>query len=120
MKRDRHSLITPMLFHILHLSIHLQILIESTKILLVLKTKKNCLFLYIDSDTALGVTNKMIEHFNLYDQDVIEIADLIDTFIAELVPGWKPSFFKDETIDVNGYLVVERGCAILQYLEIIQ
>lgn len=56
---------------------------------------------YIDSDTALGVANEMIEQLDLSDQDVTEIADLIDTFIAELVPGWKPVDSTDENIGVN-------------------
>lgn len=56
---------------------------------------------YIDSDTALGVASEMIEQLDLSDQDVTEIADLIDTFIAELVPGWKPGDPADETIGVH-------------------
>lgn len=56
---------------------------------------------YMDSDTALGVANEMIEQLDLSDQDVTEIADLIDTFIAELVPGWKPWDPADETVGVN-------------------
>lgn len=56
---------------------------------------------YIDSDTALGVANEMIEQLDLSDQDVTEIADLIDTFIVKLVPGWRPGDSTDETIGVN-------------------
>lgn len=56
---------------------------------------------YLDSDTSLGVANEMIEQLDLSDQDVTEIADLIDTFIAKLVPGWNPGDSADETIGVN-------------------
>jgi len=46
----------------------------------------------------------MIQHIGLSDEEMIDatdIADLIDTFIEELVPGWKPGDSTDETILVN-------------------
>ncbi|XLS80565.1 hypothetical protein HN51_046396, partial [Arachis hypogaea] len=46
---------------------------------------------YFDTDTALAVASKMVEHLELADHDVAFIIDLIDYLVFKLLPWWKPS-----------------------------
>ncbi|CAA6668459.1 unnamed protein product [Spirodela intermedia] len=45
---------------------------------------------YLDSDTPLSVASEMVDQIELVDQDVKCIAQLIDTLLINLIPGWKP------------------------------
>ncbi|CAI9102522.1 OLC1v1000807C5 [Oldenlandia corymbosa var. corymbosa] len=44
----------------------------------------------IELDTALSVATEMVAELDMTDQDVTNIADMIDGEIASLVPEWKP------------------------------
>lgn len=46
---------------------------------------------FLDSDTALTISKEMVEHLELPDNEVVFVADFIDSVIMKLVPGWKPS-----------------------------
>ncbi|KAI9073203.1 hypothetical protein K1719_044812 [Acacia pycnantha] len=46
---------------------------------------------YLDSDTALSIASEMVEELKLANHCVFPIAELIDYFIMNLMPGWKPS-----------------------------
>lgn len=46
---------------------------------------------YLDNDTAMAVASEMVEQLELADHDVAFIAELIDSLIMKLLPGWKPS-----------------------------
>lgn len=43
----------------------------------------------METDTALSVATEMVSELDITDQDVNRIADMIDSEIASLVPGWK-------------------------------
>ncbi|XVF12901.1 hypothetical protein REPUB_Repub08aG0159700 [Reevesia pubescens] len=47
---------------------------------------------YLDSDTAVSISEEMVEQLDLSKEDVSVIAELIDSMIIKLVPCWKPSF----------------------------
>ncbi|XP_065863319.1 serine/threonine-protein kinase WNK1-like isoform X2 [Euphorbia lathyris] len=50
----------------------------------------------IENDTALSVAAEMVSELDITDQDVLKIADMIDTEIATLVPEWKREQGKEE------------------------
>ncbi|KAH9316977.1 hypothetical protein KI387_018746 [Taxus chinensis] len=63
---------------------------------------RNIHFLFfLDSDTALSVAREMIEQLDLPDLDLTQIAELIDTLIAGIVPQWKSGLSTDETDHIN-------------------
>eukprot|EP01018_Ginkgo_biloba_P015235 Gb_00554 [translate_table: standard] len=43
----------------------------------------------VESDTAMSVASEMVAELDIADQDVTEIADMIDEEISTLVPDWK-------------------------------
>ncbi|KAL6571502.1 Serine/threonine-protein kinase wnk1 [Orobanche hederae] len=45
----------------------------------------------IETDTALSVATEMVAELDIMDQDVTDIAEMIDGKIASLVPEWKKS-----------------------------
>ncbi|KAL6535309.1 Serine/threonine-protein kinase wnk1 [Orobanche minor] len=45
----------------------------------------------IETDTALGVATEMVAELDIVDQDVTDIAEMIDFKIASLVPEWRKS-----------------------------
>ncbi|KAG6492959.1 hypothetical protein ZIOFF_047930 [Zingiber officinale] len=45
----------------------------------------------LNSDTPHAVAAEMVEQLDLADYDVAFIANFIDSLIAKLIPGWKPS-----------------------------
>ncbi|EOY23931.1 hypothetical protein QUC31_008506 [Theobroma cacao] len=47
---------------------------------------------YLDSDTAISIAAEMVEQLDLSNEDVTDIAELIDSMIMKFVPCWKPSF----------------------------
>ncbi|KAA8526101.1 hypothetical protein F0562_007799 [Nyssa sinensis] len=49
---------------------------------------------YLDSDTALSIAGEMVEQLDLSTEDVVFIAELIDSLIIKVVPIWKPSLVK--------------------------
>lgn len=52
---------------------------------------RNIYFIFdIDTDTALSVATEMVAELDINDQDVTEIADMIDEEISSLVPEWLP------------------------------
>ncbi|KAK4782754.1 hypothetical protein SAY86_007128 [Trapa natans] len=52
---------------------------------------RNIFFTFdLDSDTALSVATEMVAELDINDQDVTQIADLIDEEICLLVPEWLP------------------------------
>ena len=44
----------------------------------------------LDNDSALSVANEMVEQLQMPESDTRFIAELIDTLLVNLVPGWKP------------------------------
>ncbi|KAK6162215.1 hypothetical protein DH2020_002056 [Rehmannia glutinosa] len=46
---------------------------------------------YLDSDTALSIAAEMVETLDLWRDDVVFIAELINSLISQLVPGWVTS-----------------------------
>lgn len=47
---------------------------------------------YVQTDTSVAVAREMVEELDLTDQDVIDIAQMIDLEIQSLIPDWTPSF----------------------------
>ncbi|KAB2093633.1 hypothetical protein ES319_A02G105600v1 [Gossypium barbadense] len=62
---------------------------------------------YLGSDTAISITEEMVEQLDLSNEDIIAIAELIDSMILELVPYWKPS--SGSLSDVTIKTVSEQG-----------
>ncbi|WCJ23755.1 hypothetical protein M5689_005764 [Euphorbia peplus] len=50
----------------------------------------------IENDTALSVAAEMVSELDIPDQDVLKIADMIDSEIAILVPEWERGQGKEE------------------------
>lgn len=44
------------------------------------------------SDTAVKISSEMVDQFVVESEDLNFVAELIDSLILELVPGWMPSF----------------------------
>eukprot|EP00252_Welwitschia_mirabilis_P021519 TRINITY_DN553_c0_g1_i1.p1 TRINITY_DN553_c0_g1~~TRINITY_DN553_c0_g1_i1.p1 ORF type:complete len:1075 (-),score=283.12 TRINITY_DN553_c0_g1_i1:318-3542(-) len=53
----------------------------------------------VETDTAIGVAQEMIEHLEVSDEDSTHIVEAIDTLIEELVCGWQPSAINEESIN---------------------
>ncbi|XP_057831818.1 probable serine/threonine-protein kinase WNK2 [Cryptomeria japonica] len=53
----------------------------------------------IDADTAMSVANEMVTELDLSDQDVTNIAAMIDAEILALVPEWQPGEAFEEASD---------------------
>lgn len=53
----------------------------------------------VEVDTAMCVASEMVEELDLADQDVIKIAEMIDTAVLFMVPEWKPGVAIDERCD---------------------
>ncbi|XP_052482966.1 serine/threonine-protein kinase WNK8 isoform X2 [Gossypium raimondii] len=62
---------------------------------------------YLGSDTAISITEEMVEQLDLSNEDIIAIAELIDSMILQLVPYWKPS--SGSLSDVTIKTVSEQG-----------
>lgn len=50
----------------------------------------------IDADTALCVASEMVAELDLIDQDVIKIAEMMDSAILTIFPEWRPGVAIDE------------------------
>ncbi|CAH9142627.1 unnamed protein product [Cuscuta epithymum] len=46
---------------------------------------------YLEIDTALTIAGEMVEQLELASEDVVVIADMIDSLVSRLVPIWKQS-----------------------------
>ncbi|KAJ8768344.1 hypothetical protein K2173_021497 [Erythroxylum novogranatense] len=46
---------------------------------------------YLDSDTTISIAEEMVEELDLSKEDVSFVAELIDSLIRKLVPGWNSS-----------------------------
>ncbi|CAL0325183.1 unnamed protein product [Lupinus luteus] len=57
---------------------------------------------YLNSDTSVSVSNEMVEHLELADQNVKLIAELIDLLLINLLPTWKPCVVIDHLITPCG------------------
>ncbi|XP_028765134.1 probable serine/threonine-protein kinase WNK3 isoform X1 [Neltuma alba] len=54
----------------------------------------------VEADTAIAVASEMVEELELTDQDVTNIAEMIDTEIRYLIPDWNPN--ETPTADSTG------------------
>ncbi|KAG6749644.1 hypothetical protein POTOM_046706 [Populus tomentosa] len=73
---------------------------------------------YLDSDTAISVASEMVEQLELADHDVAFIAELIDSLIVKLLPGWKPSSYGSSNVAIGPYTespVFENGEKLITY-----
>ncbi|CAM6087170.1 unnamed protein product [Calypogeia fissa] len=56
----------------------------------------------LDVDTAMGVASEVIAEFELLDEDLMTIADIIDAEVRELVPDWQPTSQSQDSCVCNG------------------
>lgn len=64
----------------------------------------------IETDTALSVATEMVAELDITDQDVTQIAEMIDGEIASLVPDWKRGFSIDDSPNVKNSICC-KNCA---------
>ncbi|KAI3973005.1 hypothetical protein MKX01_019663 [Papaver californicum] len=65
-------------------------------------TKESIHFMFfLKSDTSLSVASEMVVHLELAAQNVLSIAELIDTSILNLIPNWKPCVPIDHLVTRN-------------------
>lgn len=56
----------------------------------------------LNNDSALSVANEMVEQLQMPESDARFIAELIDTLLVNLVPGWKPCVPVGNLAALNG------------------
>lgn len=56
----------------------------------------------LDVDTAMGVASEVIAEFELLDEDLKTIADIITAEIRDLVPDWQPASQSQDSCVCNG------------------
>lgn len=66
---------------------------------------------YLDSDTPLSVASEMNDQIGLADQDVKCIAQLIDTLLINLIPGWKPCVPTHLLTRLNSHAEAKNQCS---------
>ncbi|CAI9093385.1 OLC1v1028882C3 [Oldenlandia corymbosa var. corymbosa] len=65
---------------------------------------------YLYADTATSIAREMVEQLGLLSEDVVIIADLIDSLISSIVPKWEPSL---ESLDqVNTFEQLSSSCTM--------
>ncbi|KAH1139956.1 hypothetical protein GLYMA_10G248400v4 [Glycine max] len=69
----------------------------------------------IETDTALSVANEMVAELDINDQDVTNLANMIDNEIATLVPEWKTGPIIEEKSECSSASVC-LNCAANGYL----
>ncbi|XP_022633509.1 probable serine/threonine-protein kinase WNK9 isoform X1 [Vigna radiata var. radiata] len=69
----------------------------------------------IETDTALSVANEMVTELDITDQDVADLANMIDNEIATLVPEWRTGVRIEENSECSGAGVC-LNCAANGYL----
>lgn len=57
-----------------------------------------------DADAAMNVASEMVTELDLSDQDVINVAAIIDAEILALVPEWQPKEDFDKDICIGSQL----------------